>query len=213
MREGRPPRVGRPSAPSIADQAVQVARRPGASRRPAARHRTWSGRSTATARLWILQARPMTALPPDVSWASPAPGAYTRQLRFGEWICEPVTPLFESWLLREWRTACTPGSWRRSGSAPRRPLHVVVNGWYFYSLNWISPRHRCRQPARILAHLVRTPRTCRRACSRRRSGTRSRLMEREWRTETCSPGIAPRSRRPRLGSRSLPVGGVAGADR
>ncbi len=49
--------------------------------------------------LWILQARPMTALPPDVSWEAPAPGAYTRMLRFGEWIGEPVTPLFESWLL------------------------------------------------------------------------------------------------------------------
>ena len=49
--------------------------------------------------LWIVQARPMTALPPDVSWESPAPGAYTRMLRFGEWIGEPVTPLFESWLL------------------------------------------------------------------------------------------------------------------
>ena len=49
--------------------------------------------------LWILQARPMTALPPDVSWDPPAPGAYTRMLRFGEWISEPVTPLFESWLL------------------------------------------------------------------------------------------------------------------
>ena len=51
--------------------------------------------------VWIVQARPMTALPPDVSWASPAPGAYTRQLRFGEWISEPVTPLFESWLLSD----------------------------------------------------------------------------------------------------------------
>ena len=49
--------------------------------------------------LWILQARPMTALPPDVSWEVPVRGAYSRTLRFGEWISEPVTPLFESWLL------------------------------------------------------------------------------------------------------------------
>ncbi len=41
--------------------------------------------------LWILQARPMTALPPDVSWDAPAPGGYTRMLRFGEWSGEPVT--------------------------------------------------------------------------------------------------------------------------
>jgi hypothetical protein len=52
--------------------------------------------------------RRMTTLPPAVSWESPAPGAFTRQLRFGEWISEPVTPLFESWLLTamEERTAC-----------------------------------------------------------------------------------------------------------
>ena len=36
--------------------------------------------------LWIVQARPMTPLPPEVSWAITARGAYTRQLRFGEWI-------------------------------------------------------------------------------------------------------------------------------
>ena len=29
--------------------------------------------------LWILQARPMTALPPEVSWDAPAPGAFTRR--------------------------------------------------------------------------------------------------------------------------------------
>ncbi|MGH2428729.1 MAG: PEP/pyruvate-binding domain-containing protein [Candidatus Limnocylindria bacterium] len=44
--------------------------------------------------LWILQARPMTALPPDVSWEVPARGAYTRTIRLGEWIAKPVTPLF-----------------------------------------------------------------------------------------------------------------------
>ena len=49
--------------------------------------------------LWILQARPMTALPREVSWDPPADGAFTRTFRFGEWISEPVTPLFESWLL------------------------------------------------------------------------------------------------------------------
>jgi phosphoenolpyruvate synthase/pyruvate phosphate dikinase len=49
--------------------------------------------------LWVVQARPMTALPPDVSWDAPEPGFYTRTYRFGEWISQPVTPLFESWLL------------------------------------------------------------------------------------------------------------------
>ena len=33
------------------------------------------------------------------TWEPPSPGVYTRSLRFGEWVSEPVTPLFESWLL------------------------------------------------------------------------------------------------------------------
>ncbi|MEO7869076.1 MAG: PEP/pyruvate-binding domain-containing protein, partial [Candidatus Limnocylindria bacterium] len=81
--------------------------------------------------LWILQARPMTALPPDVSWDAPARGAYTRTLRFGEWISEPVTPLFETWLLTamEDRMHAVFREW--IGQIAPRPYHVVVNGWYF----------------------------------------------------------------------------------
>jgi pyruvate,water dikinase len=80
-------------------QATQVA---GEARRIADARGTpqdieWAIDSDGT--LWIVQARPMTALPPDVSWDAPAPGFHTRTYRFGEWISEPVTPLFESWLL------------------------------------------------------------------------------------------------------------------
>ncbi len=108
--------------------------------------------------LWILQARPMTALPPEVSWEAPAPGAYTRQLRFGEWISEPVTPLFESWLLpaMEERLHAQLKEW--IGQRAPRPHHVVVNGWYFYSINWIAPRTMLRNLPSILWHLIRTPR-------------------------------------------------------
>lgn len=108
--------------------------------------------------LWIVQARPMTALPPDVSWEAPAPGAYTRQLRFGEWISEPVTPLFESWLLptMEERLHAQLKEW--IGQRAPRPHHVVVNGWYFYSLNWFSPASLGRSLPDILWHIVRSPR-------------------------------------------------------
>jgi pyruvate,water dikinase len=108
--------------------------------------------------LWILQARPMTALPPDVSWEPSAKGAFTRAIRFGEWISEPVTPLFESWLLstmEERLHACLQewiGQW-----APR-PYHVVVNGWYFYSINFLSAAALARSLPDILWHLVRDPR-------------------------------------------------------
>lgn len=80
----------------------------------------------AAGALWILQARPMTALLPEVSWEPPAPGAFTRQLRFGEWISEPVTPLFESWLLSamEERLHAQMRTW--IGQHAPRPHHVIV---------------------------------------------------------------------------------------
>jgi rifampicin phosphotransferase len=108
--------------------------------------------------LWILQARPMTALPPDVSWDAPARGAYTRTLRFGEWISEPVTPLFESWLLTamEDRLHMLLEEW--VGQRAPRPYHVVVNGWYFYSINFLSGGALARSLPGMLLHLVRSPR-------------------------------------------------------
>lgn len=108
--------------------------------------------------LWILQARPMTALPPDVSWEPSAPGAYTRTIRFGEWIGEPVTPLFESWLLStmEDRLHACLEDW--IGQHAPRPYHVIVNGWYFYSINFLSAPALARSLPDILWHLVRSPR-------------------------------------------------------
>ena len=108
--------------------------------------------------LWILQARPMTALPPDVSWIAPAPGAYTRMLRLGEWIAEPVTPLFESWLLSAIEERMHAWFREQIGQIAPRPYHVVVNGWYFYSINFISGGALLRSLPGMLATLVRTPR-------------------------------------------------------
>src|SRR5207342_2113389 len=107
--------------------------------------------------LWIVQARPMTALPPDVSWEAPARGAYTRTLRFGEWIPEPVTPLFESWLLSsmEERMHALLREW--IGQRAPLPHHVVVNGWYFYSVNWLSGAAMARSAPSMLWHLIRPP--------------------------------------------------------
>jgi pyruvate,water dikinase len=50
-------------------------------------------------RLWLLQARPMTALPEPVSWNPPGRGQWMRNFRLGEWLPEAVTPLFATWLL------------------------------------------------------------------------------------------------------------------
>lgn len=101
----------------------------------------------------------MTALPPDVSWAAPAAGAFTRQLRFGEWISEPVTPLFESWLLTAMEERTHADYLRQIGQRVPRPYHVVVNGWYFYTLNWATPGAFARNLPNMLWHLIRSPRT------------------------------------------------------
>jgi rifampicin phosphotransferase len=132
--------------------------------------------------LWILQTRPMTALPPEVSWEPPAPGAYTRTLRFGEWISEPVTPLFESWLLTGMENRTHAFYLKEIGLRMRRPYHVVVNGWYFYTLNWATPAAFARNLPNVLWHLVRSPRKVAgiNPATVRHSFP---IMERQWRTD------------------------------
>lgn len=136
----------------------------------------------ADGELWILQARPMTALPPDVSWDPPVPGAYSRQLRLGEWIAEPVTPLFESWLLTAMEERMHAGYLQEIGQRIPRPYHVVVNGWYFYTLNWATPAAFARNLPNMLWHLVRSPRTL---AGINPSTVRHAfpIVERRWRTE------------------------------
>jgi phosphohistidine swiveling domain-containing protein len=109
--------------------------------------------------LWILQARPMTALPHEVSWDPRAAGAFTRTFRFGEWISEPVTPLFESWLLTAMENRLHALLEELLGERDPRPYHVVVNGWYYYSINWLSPFVFLRNVPRTLWHAIRSPRT------------------------------------------------------
>jgi phosphohistidine swiveling domain-containing protein len=108
--------------------------------------------------LWILQARPMTALPRDVSWDPPARGTFTRTFRFGEWISEPVTPLFESWLLTAMEERLHSLLAELLGERDPRPYHVVVNGWYYYSVNWLSPGVQMRNLPGMLWRLIRYPR-------------------------------------------------------
>jgi phosphohistidine swiveling domain-containing protein len=94
----------------------------------------------------------------DASWLSPAPGAYTRSLRFGEWISEPVTPLFETWLLPSMEEGLTTHLKAWIGQRAPRPHHVIVNGWYFYSINWLSPGWIARSLPTIARQLIRAPR-------------------------------------------------------
>ncbi len=113
---------------------------------------------------------------------APAPGAFTRQLRFGEWISEPVTPLFESWLLSRMEDRLHAQLQQWTGQGAPRPHHVVVNGWYFYSINWLSLGASIRNGPSLVWHIVREPRrvaamippTVRHGIA---------LFEREWRED------------------------------
>jgi rifampicin phosphotransferase len=80
--------------------------------------------------LYLLQARPMTALPDPVDWVPPAPGYWMRNFRLGEWLSDPMTPLFQDWLLERIEEGYLVGMRRSTGAAvPFR--HAAINGWYY----------------------------------------------------------------------------------
>lgn len=107
--------------------------------------------------VFVLQARPMTALPDAVVWQAPLPGGWMRNFRLGEWFPEPVTPLCDTWLLPRLEEAAFTAQARDVGLRPLPPYHVTVHGWYFSSptgagvhvrdVLWALVRH----PLRVLA--------------------------------------------------------------
>jgi len=98
-------------------------------------------------RLWLLQARPMTALPPP----APGRGLWMRNFRLGEWLPEPVTPLFATWLLPLIEDGYLDGMHATVGL--RIPFRwTLVNGWYYNAAPIPSPALL----ARVLGHGRRT---------------------------------------------------------
>ncbi|HKH76195.1 MAG TPA: PEP/pyruvate-binding domain-containing protein [Rubrobacteraceae bacterium] len=90
-------------------------------------------------RLYLLQARPMTALPNPVEWKPPRPGYWMRNFRLGEWLPEAMTPLFADWLLRLIEEGFLRGMRSTVGTAvPFR--YAALNGWYYTTLPEVSPR-------------------------------------------------------------------------
>jgi rifampicin phosphotransferase len=81
-------------------------------------------------RVFLLQARPMTALPEPVTWSPPGKGWWLRNFRLGEWLPEPVTPLFAGWLLPVLERGVARAMRAESGME-MRPAGAVVNGWYY----------------------------------------------------------------------------------
>jgi len=125
------------SAPSAgvltADQAMQVARllrdvEPILCQGPL--DMEWA---IETGQVIVLQARPMTAIPVQVTWPPPAGRAWFRSIRLGEWLPEPVTPLFESWLLEHAEERFRQRQAADGGVRVPAPMHVCVHGWYFSS--------------------------------------------------------------------------------
>jgi pyruvate,water dikinase len=102
-------------------------------------------------RLYLLQARPMTALPEPADWTPPEPGYWMRTFRLGEWLPDPMTPLFRDWLLERLHEGFVAGTRRSSGAALAFPS-AAINGWY-YTMGGPSPRSL---PRVLVPALVRT---------------------------------------------------------
>ncbi len=100
--------------------------------------------------LVLLQARPITALPEPVEWKATLPGAWARHIRLGEWLGEPLTPLFESWLLTRIEERLGTIQRQIAGVPTPQPMHIVANGWYFCSLSFLPS-----SPASMLWRLLR----------------------------------------------------------
>jgi rifampicin phosphotransferase len=98
-----------------------------------------TGSDGAEGGLWLLQARPMTALPDPVDWTPPAPGYWMRNLRLGEWLPEPMTPLFADWLLDRIDHGEQQATREDVGAALAFP-HASINGWYYLGTPALSPR-------------------------------------------------------------------------
>src|SRR5216684_2744479 len=99
-------------------------------------------------RLYLLQARQMTALPDEVDWTPPEPGYWLRTFRLGEWLSEPMTPLLREWLLILLEKGLLHGMRETTGTTIAFP-RAVINGWY-YTMAGPRPRSIPAELARAL---------------------------------------------------------------
>jgi pyruvate,water dikinase len=142
--------------------------------------------------LWLLQARPMTALPDPVTWTPPAPGYWMRNLRLGEWLPEPMTLLFADWLLERIDHGELQATREHVGGMLPFP-HAAINGWYYLATPPLSPRTILTALLQGRGRLVRFMRYGVLGPSRDPVAADRRLLARlaeEWREE-----LLPRYRR------------------
>jgi phosphohistidine swiveling domain-containing protein len=128
----------------------------------------------ADGRLYLLQSRPMTALPPHVEWVPPGSGYWMRNLRLGEWLPEPVTPLFEDWLLKRLNKGFGRGNAIDVGLGAHL-RQATVNGWYFS-----TPQPDLEIGAVVKALVTRPGKILRFVTSLLRQSTEPDLAERRY---------------------------------
>jgi hypothetical protein len=89
-------------------------------------------------RLWIVQSRPITTLPPEpVHWRSPVPGAkWIKDLQAAEWATEPLSPLGATTTF-----AAMIAYRQRRLPMQRSPWSALINGWLYvradFRLAWL----------------------------------------------------------------------------
>ncbi len=140
----------------------------------------------AAENLFLIQARPMTAVVEAVEWVAPGPGLWARNFRIGEWLPEAMTPLFADWIIPRLEAGYLDGMWKSARVRVPFP-YATVNGWYYNTTPTPSPRmlwrvlvdSRGRAPwflYNVLARVSRNPVAADRAAIHR--------LELEWREDT-----------------------------
>lgn len=136
--------------------------------------------------LFLIQARPMTAVVDAVEWTPPGPGLWARNFRVGEWLPEAMTPLFADWIIPRLESGYLEGMWK--SARVRVPFrYATVNGWYYNATPIPSPKtlwrvlidSRGRAPwflYNVLARVSRNPVAADRAAIHR--------LETQWRDDT-----------------------------
>jgi rifampicin phosphotransferase len=104
-------------------------------------------------KLYLLQARPMTALPEAVEWEAPTAGYWMRNFRLGEWLPEAMTPLFADWLLVLIEGGYLRGMRSAVGASVPFP-YASINGWYYTTLPEVSVRLLVRALAESRGRMV-----------------------------------------------------------
>jgi pyruvate,water dikinase len=120
----------------------------------------------ADGRIWLLQARPMTALPPapleDVRWEPPIPGTKWVRRQVAENMPEPLSPLFEELYLQQGMELAMDQALVMSGESDLvvdtgLPWYTTVNGYAYLCattpVNWAGLARSL--PALVTARPVR----------------------------------------------------------